>query len=47
MVGFTANKIEAALHKYSTLMMSQTVTDLRTTIYSSLLGYGAEQFPVF
>jgi len=48
MVGLTANKIEAALHKCSTqLMMSQTVTDLRTTKYSSLWGCGAEQFPVF
>jgi len=34
MVGFTANKIEVALHKCSTqLMMSHTVTDLCTTIY--------------
>jgi hypothetical protein len=48
MVDFTANKIEAALHKCNTqLMMSQTVTDLCTTKYSSLLGCGAEQFPEF
>ena len=48
MVGFTANKIEAALHKCSTqLMMYQTVTDLCTTKYSSILRCGAEQFPVF
>jgi hypothetical protein len=46
--GITANKIEAALHKCSTqLMMYQTVTDLCTTKYSSLLKCGAEQFPVF
>jgi hypothetical protein len=48
MVGFTANKIETALHKHSTqLMMSETVADLCTTKYSSLLGCGAEQFPLF
>jgi len=48
MASFTANKIEAALHKCSTqFMMSQAVTDVCTTEYSSLLGCGAEQFPVF
>jgi len=48
MASFTASKIEAALHKFSTqLLMSHTVTDLPTTKYSSLLGCGAEQFPVF
>jgi len=48
MVGFTANKIEAVLHKCNTqLSMSQTVTHIWKTKYSSLVGCGAEQFPVF
>jgi hypothetical protein len=46
--GFTANKIEVALHKDSTeLMMYQTVTHIYKTKYSCLLGCGAEKFPVF
>jgi hypothetical protein len=45
---FYCNKMEAALHKCSTqLTMSQTVTHICKTKCSSLLGCGAEQFPVF
>jgi len=47
-VGVTANKIKPALHKCSAqLTMIQTVTELSTTKYSNLLGWGAEQLPVF